>query len=168
MSDRIYNEISSYIKKVTEGTQVRSIKALSDEWRFHAGDLNGAWDVSFDDSSWRVLSIPHDYSIEGEFSEKHTANGFVQAGVVWYRKHLNLTKKPYKEKYFLMFDGVSMNSEVWVNNRYLGRHPYGFTPFWYDITPFLKFGDDVENVISVRVDCSLQPFARSYTGTGIY
>jgi beta-galactosidase len=111
MSDSdIYKSASAYVENCITGTQARCITALKDEWRFHAGDITGAWEPSFDDSSWRVLSIPHDYSIEGEFSEEHAANGFVQSGVAWYRKHFNLQKTPLGEKFYLMFDGVSMNS----------------------------------------------------------
>ena len=168
LKDNIYKNVSDYVNQCLTGTQTRQITALSDNWRFHSGDPKDAWDVKFDDRDWRVLSVPHDYSIEGEFSAEHAANGFVQSGIVWYRKHLHLPENPLHNKYYLIFDGVSMNSQVWINDRYLGQRPYGFTPFWYDITPFVKTGNKDENVISVRVDCSLQPFARSYTGTGIF
>lgn len=165
-NSNIYKAASAYVDNYITGTKARKITALKDEWRFHAGDIIGAWEPSFDDSSWRVLSIPHDYSIEGEFSDKHAANGFVQSGAAWYKKHFRIHKTPLAEKFYLMFDGVSMNCQVWINDRFLGRHPYAFTPFWYDITPFLK--PDEENVISIRVDCSLQPFTRSYTGMGLF
>lgn len=166
MNDNIYEETEAYLKQVMEGTEAREIRSLDEEWSFRAGDFPEAADPDFDDSSWRVLSIPHDYSVEAAFSEKHNANGFVQAGVVWYRKRFDLSRHTDGTKYYLMFDGVSMNSQVWVNGSFLGMHPYAFTPFWYDITPYVKPGSD--NVIAVKADCSLQPFGRSYQGTGIF
>lgn len=171
-------EIEDYIH-VLGATQVRTTLPLTDDWRFHAGDIAEASQPDFDDSSWRVLSIPHDYSIEHEFAGHHAANGFVRSGVVWYRTpfkcgtkrrpaDMGATSEPRRGKTWVVFDGVSMNSEVWINGRYLGLHPYGFTPFWYDITPFVHVDPDRENVLAVRADCSLQPFSRSYTGTGLF
>jgi beta-galactosidase len=167
MSDNIYSEILSYFEQNSKGLKAREMLSLNDEWKFYSGDAPGINDVGFDDSHWRTLSVPHDYSVESEFSESNIANGFVQAGIVWYRKHLRLPKKQNREKIYLLFDGVAMNSQVWINGHYLGQHPYAYTPFWYDITPFIQFGENEENIIAVKVDASLQPFSRSYMGTGI-
>ena len=95
-NSNIYKAASAYVDNYITGTKARKITALKDEWRFHAGDIIGAWEPSFDDSSWRVLSIPHDYSIEGEFSDMHAANGFVQSGAAWHTKHFRIHKTPLK------------------------------------------------------------------------
>lgn len=163
--ENLCHKIASYVDKILTGTQARKINALKEDWRFHAGDVQQAFDPGFDDTTWRMLDVPHDYSVEAEFSEKNEANAYVQSGIVWYRKHFDIAEKINNQKFSLLFDGVSMNSQVWINGRFLGQRPYGFTPFWYDITPFIKTG---ENIIAVKVDCSIQPFARSYTGTGIF
>src|SRR5262249_12376280 len=109
--------------------------------------------------------VPHDWSIEGPFDETHLTGqggGFLPAGVGWYRKHFTA---PANRRVFIEFDGVMANSEVSINGRLLGKRPYGYVSFRYDLTPYLKSGD---NVISVRVDNSNQPASRWYSGAGIY
>ncbi len=167
MKENLYSEILSHIDRNINSTQARKIMQLDGDWRFHAGDAAAA-EAEFDDSHWRSLAIPHDYSVEAGFSEEHPANGYVQSGVLWYRKHFSLSAEERQNKLFLLFDGVSMNSQVWVNGRFLGLHPYAYTPFWYDITPFVNFGEPASNVIAVKADCTLQPFGRSYTGAGLF
>ncbi|MGG1515433.1 glycoside hydrolase family 2 TIM barrel-domain containing protein [Paenibacillus oryzisoli] len=158
----------SYMKRMTSELEAREVQFLCQDWKFCPKDIPDAHREDFDDSSWRTLDIPHDFSVEGEFSEDHEANGFVQSGALWYRKYLNLPSGTHYEKYYLLFDGVAMNSQVWVNGHYLGQHPYGFTPFWYDITPYVHQEERAVNVISVRADSSLQPYSRFYTGAGLY
>lgn len=168
MKDNLYYEIATYVNKNMKGTQARKIQQLDEDWRFHAGDVINAFESGFDDSAWRSLSIPHDYSVESEFSDVHMANGYVQSGVLWYRKHFCVSVENKQDKLYLLFDGVSMNSQVWINGRFLGLHPYAFTPFGYDITPFVNLDNPAENIIAVKADCSLQPFGRSYTGAGLF
>lgn len=151
-------------------SKLRTITNFDDNWKFHPGDISLAREPSFDDSKWRELSLPHDWSIEGEFSEKNPATpagGALPGGVGWYRKTFSICEKEKTKNFFIDFDGVYRNSEVWINGHYLGERPYGYSSFRYNLTPFLKFGSEV-NVISVRVDNSKQPNSRWYSGSGIY
>ncbi|MFI3305088.1 MAG: glycoside hydrolase family 2 TIM barrel-domain containing protein [Rikenellaceae bacterium] len=144
-------------------------KNINIGWRFNLADTPEAKEVSFDDSAWRELDLPHDwafengYSIDGAQTEK---GGYASGGIGWYRKELSLSAEEVDGRnIFIDFDAVYMNSEVWVNGNYLGKRPYGYISFHYDITPYLKVGN---NTISVRVDNSLEPSARWYHGCGIY
>ncbi len=137
-------------------------------WRFMQSDTNGAEKQNFDDSKWRTLNLPHDWSIEGEFKQDAPtkgAGGYLPTGIGWYRKHFTIPAIRKDQQFWIEFDGVYMNSDVWINGEHLGKHPYGYTSFYYDLTPFVKKG---ENVIAVKVDNSLQPNSRWYSGSGIY
>jgi beta-galactosidase len=139
------------------------------EWFFTKGDVSGAESPAFDQSAWRPLDLPHDFSVEGPFDPKNASGapgGYLPGGIGWYRKTFRLPAGQQDRKVFIEFDGVYMNSEVWINGHYLGKRPYGFIGFEYDLTPQLDFTGD--NVIAVRVDNSKLPSARWYTGTGIY
>jgi len=151
-----------------ETTRQRII--FTDNWKFFLGDIQEAGNPEFDDSGWRNLTLPHDWSIEGEFSREHpagSAGGALPGGIGWYRKTFSLDKADTGKQIFIDFDGVYQNSEVWINGHYLGKRPYGYSSFRYDLTPFLNFGE-MKNIIAVRVDNSLQPNSRWYTGSGIY
>jgi beta-galactosidase len=139
-------------------------------WRFHLGDVTGGQDPQLDDSQWRALDLPHDWSIEGEFSEKNPATpggGALPGGVGWYRKAFTLPASAKGKSVFVEFDGVYRNSEVWINGHYLGKRPYGYISFEYELTPYVNYGGQ-KNVIAVRVDNSQQPNSRWYSGSGIY
>ena len=145
----------------------RTVEDFNFDWRFSLGD-DPAWSApDCDDAAWRQLHLPHDWSIEGEFSPTNPATvngGALPGGVGWYRKHF---KTPDAARVAVEFDGVYLNSTVWVNGQEAGGRPYGYASFNLDITPFLNpTGQD--NVIAVRVDHSLQPSGRWYTGSGIY
>lgn len=140
------------------------------DWRFFKGDAQKAYQIDFNDAEWRNLNLPHDWSIEGPFSEDNPTGkdgGYLPAGIGWYRKAFQLPHDYSDKKIIIEFDGVYMNSDVWINNNHLGRHPYGYTSFYYDLTPYLKYGGR-ENVIAVKVDNSKQPNSRWYSGSGIY
>jgi len=137
-------------------------------WKFIQSDVNGAEKPDFDDAKWRTLHLPHDWSIEGEFKEDATtqgSGGYLPAGIGWYRKQFIVSEIKKNQQFSIEFDGVYMNSDVWINGQHLGKHVYGYTGFRYDLTPFLKKG---KNTIAVRVDNSLQLSSRWYTGSGIY
>lgn len=139
-------------------------------WRFHLGDVPEAKEEDYADDSWRKLDLPHDWSIEGAFSRDNPAGvggGALPGGIGWYRKTFKLPVRDQGKLLFIDFDGVYMNSEVWINGHYLGDRPYGYSSFRYELTPYLNYGDKV-NVISVRVDNSKQPNSRWYSGSGIY
>src|SRR5690554_458657 len=157
--------------KVKPGNEAkpRSVDNFNENWTFQLGDYTEASSVDFNDEKWRKLNLPHDWSIEGEFSEDHPAGsggGALPGGIGWYRKKFHIDKELELRKVFIDFDGVYMNSEVWINGYYLGKRPYGYISFRYDLTPHLNYGE--ENTIAVRVDNSLQPNSRWYSGSGIY
>lgn len=134
------------------------------DWRFHLGDFPPASNASYDDSQWRKLDLPHDWSAES-FFDLNNASGwrgaYLPGGIGWYRKKFDWQKKP-GQQVSIQFDGVYMNSEVWINGRRLGKRPYGYTGFQYDLTNYLKNGS---NSIAVRADNSKLPSGRWYTGS---
>ena len=139
-------------------------------WRFHLGDVPNAQKPQLNDWRWRRLDLPHDWSIEGEFSEKApagTGGGALPGGVGWYRNRFMIDAALKGKQFFVQFDGVYRNSEVWLNGHYLGKRPYGYSTFEYELTPHLVYGAK-PNVIAVRVDNSQQPNSRWYSGSGIY
>lgn len=126
-------------------------------------------DPEFDDSRWRELDLPHDWAVEGDFNRNNpsgTNGGALPGGVGWYRKTFFLPRSMRERQFRLDFDGVYMNSTVWVNGHELGTRPYGYISFSYDLTPYLKFGK--KNTVAVRVDNSDQPNSRWYSGCGIF
>ena len=144
--------------------------AFNEGWRFTKGEIKGAELPNQDDSNWRLLDLPHDFSIEGPFSEQNPMadpGGYLPSGVGWYRKSFSLPDDIHDKKIFIDFDGIYMNSTVWLNGVHLGSHPNGYTSLQYDLTSLLKWGGEI-NIIAVRVDTSLQPASRWYTGSGIY
>jgi len=136
-------------------------------WLFRKGDFASTMMPAFDDSNWRKLNVPHDWSIEGPFStEFSSGNGFVPGGIGWYRKHFQLDEAQKTKSVSIEFDGIYDNSEVWINGQFVGARPFGFIGFEYDLTPYLKWNSD--NVVAVRVDHSRYADSRFYTGSGIY
>jgi beta-galactosidase len=138
-------------------------------WKFNRGDVSGAQSTSFNDSAWRGLSVPHDWSIELAFNQGSPAGsggGYLDGGVGWYRKSFTLPASASGNRVLIQFDGVYMNSEVWINGNSLGTRPYGYSTFEYDLTPFVTFGG-ATNVVAVRVNNN-QPDSRWYSGSGIY
>ncbi|MBF1563926.1 MAG: glycoside hydrolase family 2 protein [Prevotella salivae] len=138
-------------------------------WRFALHNDDKAHETTFDDHAWRVLDLPHDWAIEGDFYALNPSGangGALPGGIGWYRKHLNLNDNDVSSRYVLHFDGAYMNTSVYVNGQLVGVRPYGFISFSYDITPYLKKQGD--NVVAVKVDNSKQPNSRWYTGCGIY
>ncbi len=144
--------------------------SFDSHWHFHLGDLPNAESTSFNDSSWRLLNLPHDWSIEGKFDKNNPAGvggGALPGGIGWYRKTFTVPVKDSALLKFIDFDGVYENSKVWINGHYLGNRPYGYSSFRYELTPYLHYGNQ-KNVIAVRVDNSRQPNSRWYSGSGIY
>lgn len=136
-------------------------------WKFHLGDVPGGEKPGFPDQEWRRLDLPHDWSIEGSFKPDNpatNAGAALPGGIGWYRKTFSVTDTKSKHR-FIRFDGVYMNSTVWVNGHQLGNRPFGYSTFEYDMTPYLLEGS---NVVAVKVDNSLQPNSRWYSGSGIY
>lgn len=112
------------------------------DWKFLKGDSQGAQEIQFPDSGWRNVDLPHDWSIEGPFSEKEPAQGSLPTGIAWYRKRFRVPNSYRDRTVRVEFDGVYQNSEVWINGKYLGKRPYGFIPFSYDLSANLNPGRD--------------------------
>lgn len=151
-------------------TESRITSDFNKDWYFTLADSTlDASNPTFDDSQWRQLRLPHDWSIEGEFSQDNPAGvggGALPGGIGWYRKSFLVPKADSAKNIFIDFDGVYMNSEVWINGELLGKRPNGYISFRYELTPHLKFGE--ENVVAVKVNNSVQPNSRWYSGSGIY
>jgi len=158
----------------------QSKQLFDNNWKFFLGDAKGGEKPSFNDKTWRDIDLPHDWSIEklpgqeagkvvGPFSKESigtTATGYSIGGVAWYRKTFTLNQKGKYNSTIISFDGVYMNSDVWVNGKFLGNHPYGYTAFHYDISNFLNSAGK-PNVIAVKVKNEGQN-SRWYSGSGIY
>jgi beta-galactosidase len=153
------------------------------DWKFYKGEVIGAENPQFNDTDWRKLDLPHDWSIEdltitdtsngriisGPFDSKaiggnHT--GFTVGGTGWYRKQFRLPESDSGKTVYINFDGVYMNSDIWINGHHVGNQPYGYTPFWLDLTSYINFGDR-ENVLAVQVK-NEGINSRWYSGSGIY
>ncbi|WP_289158322.1 glycoside hydrolase family 2 TIM barrel-domain containing protein [uncultured Muribaculum sp.] len=138
-------------------------------WRFALIDNDSVASPAYDDSNWRKLNLPHDWAIEGDFSESNpsgTGGGALPGGIGWYRKDFVVPESDKGKQIYIDFDGAYMNASVYVNGNYLGTRPYGYASFSYDISPYVKYGE--ENVIAVKVDNAEQPNSRWYSGCGIY
>lgn len=149
--------------------QERVVMDFNKEWKFFLGDDSLAMQPQYDDSRWRRLNLPHDWSIEGNFSESHPATehgGALPGGIGWYRKEFTLPLLAANKKLVIEFDGVYRNSQVYINGHLLGERPNGYISFQYDCTPYIR--PSGTNVIAVRVNNSRQPDSRWYTGSGIY
>ncbi|UOB17768.1 glycoside hydrolase family 2 TIM barrel-domain containing protein [Abyssalbus ytuae] len=141
-------------------------QVFNEDWEFYKGGLSytQASDLSKKDN-WKLVELPHDWSIEEPFEEKWASGtGYLPGGIAWYRKEFDL-KKTKDKRYTIYFDGVYKNSEVWINGYYLGKRPNGFIPFYYDITDHIR---NKQNLIIVKVDHSDYADSRFYTGSGIY
>ncbi|AUP81678.1 beta-galactosidase GalB [Flavivirga eckloniae] len=136
-------------------------------WLFKKDTIVGAEAINFKDTEWRKLDLPHDWAIEGPFSNVNNARtgGLPIDGEVWYRKHFNLDRSYSNKQVSIEFDGAMANAKVWLNGEYVGERPYGYIGFELDLTPYAKFGE--ENVIAVKL-VTKHLSARWYPGAGIY
>jgi len=147
----------------------RMVFSADADWKFALGDPANADSPQFDDNSWRTLTVPHDWSIEGAPNERNPTGGgggYFPAGVGWYRKTFTAPLSWKGTRVSLEFDGVAGETTVYLNGQKLGIHPYAYTSFRFDITSELHIAQ--KNVLAVRVDNSLQPASRWYSGSGIY
>ncbi len=154
-------------------------QSFDDNWKFLKDSIAGPEEPGFDDTGWRTVDLPHDWSVEdlpnqsdsviGPFSKKSEggmSTGYFVGGTGWYRKHFILSPAEIHKIIWINFDGVYMDCDVWLNGHHLGSHPYGYTPFNFELTKFLNpAGED--NVIAVRVR-NLGQNSRWYSGSGIY
>lgn len=156
---------------VMTAVQARERVNFDKGWKFMLADKPEMAKADFDDSGWRKLDVPHDWAIEGDFyvgNPSGAGGGALPGGIGWYRKHFVIESGELtvlNSRIFIEFDGVYMNSTVYVNGQEVGYRPYGYSSFEYEITPYLKEGN---NVVAVKVDNSDQPNSRWYSGCGIY
>ncbi len=147
----------------------RTIADFDKGWHFHLGDVSDAQQPTFADGGWRTLNLPHDWSVEGKFNKDNPATpegGALPGGIGWYRKSFTVPASSKDKKVYIDFDGVYQKSTVWINGHELGFRPNGYISFRYELTPNLNFGG--KNTIAVKVDNSVQPNSRWYSGSGIY
>jgi len=145
----------------------RITKVLSRGWKFHRGECPDAWFKGFDDGDWPAVVLPHDWSVTEPFDRKHSSGGgYLPGGVGWYRGRFPLPEGAGRKKALLVFDGVYNHSRTWVNSYYFGKHPYGYTPYSYDISHAVALGQG-ELEISVRAEHEHTADSRWYTGSGI-
>lgn len=151
------------------GQQARTIADFDKGWHFNLGDVKGGEATGLNDAGWRQLNLPHDWSIEGKFSKDNPASpegGALPGGIGWYRKTFTVPASSKNKLVYIDFDGVYQKSTVWINGHQLGFRPNGYISFRYELTPYLNFGG--KNTIAVKVDNSVQPNSRWYSGSGIY
>ncbi len=170
--------LSAFSSKPKTNIAARTV-SFDDGWRFLRDSLPGAENPVFNDSNWRTVDLPHDWSIEdlpgqngkdiiGPFDKTaidKMSSGYLVGGVAWYRKSFTIREEDKGKLAYLLFDGIYMNSDVWINGNHLGFHPYGYTPFYYDITPYLN-SDGKPDVVAVRVKNNGLN-SRWYSGSGI-
>ena len=139
---------------------------LNTDWLFHLGDEPGADFMGWDDHAWRQVTLPHDWSVEHPFDRAHASGtGYLPGGTAWYRKHFMLPEDVTGKRVRITFGGVYKHAKVWFNSHYLGTRAYGYSTFTYDVSEFVRPG---ENVISVRVEHNDVADSRWFTGSGIY
>lgn len=161
--------ICTVLFSCSSSKKVRENVDFTEGWKFYLGDDSIAYNAQYDDAKWRILDLPHDWSIEADFSLKNPATpggGALPGGIGWYRKDFVVDKSDEGKNVYIDFDGIYWNSKVWINGHLMGERPNGYISFRYDLTPYIKVGE--RNVIAVRVDNSKQPNSRWYSGSGIY
>lgn len=142
------------------------IQSFNDGWKFHYGDLDGAYLQCYDDADWELISLPHDYSITQEFTQRGEAqSAYLLGGIGWYRKSLYVPARWSSKRIVLRFDGIYMDATIYVNGAQVANHPYGYSPFLADVTESINTG--AHNVIAIRVNHQT-PSSRWYSGSGIY
>jgi beta-galactosidase len=157
------------IKKENPEFSTRKV-AFNTGWNFHLNDSVKDKDTINSSTIWRTLNLPHDWSIEGQFDEKSPAGyggGSLNGGLGWYKKTFKVALENKDKLTSIVFDGVYRNSQVWINGHYLGKRPNGYIGFQYDLSPYLNYGDKINEII-VKVDNSKQPNSRWYSGSGIF
>lgn len=169
MRKYLYIVISLMFFSCSFQKKVRDTVDFTEDWKFYLGDVPTAYNENYDDTNWRIIDLPHDWSIEADFSIDNPSTpggGALPGGIGWYRKEFVVDKSNEGKHLYIDFDGIYWNSTVWLNGHLLGERPNGYISFRYDLTPYIKIGE--KNVIAVRVNNSEQPNSRWYSGSGIY
>lgn len=141
---------------------------LLNKWKFHYNDLNDGWYKGYCDDDWEDVFVPHDWSVHMPFSKNYgSGTGYLAGGIAWYRTKFYLPEELRGKRIYISFDGVYKNSQVWCNSYYLGKRPFGYASFLYDITDHACFGEEA-NQVSVKVSHHDIFDSRWFTGSGIY
>lgn len=159
--------LSVVLQMIVQTPLSAQVTLFNNNWLFHKGDTLNAPNTASNTVEWRSVNLPHDWSIEGPFSNQWaSATAYLPGGIGWYKKYFYADRSWQNKNVFVYFDGIYKNSEVWINGHYLGKRPNGFASFYYDLTRYLNFKD--KNCIAVKVDHSEFADSRWYTGSGIY
>ena len=146
----------------------RQVQTLDSGWRFQKSDAGAAMQPAFDDSTWQVVRVPHDWSQHEPFRADYgSGNGYAAGGIAWYRRSFTVGAEQKGRVARITFDGVYDHAQVWINGHYVGGRPYGYSSFEFELTRHLNL-DGSPNVLAVRVDHSRQTDSRYFTGSGIY
>lgn len=137
------------------------------DWKFILNPDESIIKLKPESLKWKAVDLPHDWSIEGSYSETNSdwQSGFLPSGIGYYKKTFNIDQSLLKKQISIVFEGVYLNSEVWINGHYLGKRPNGYIGFSYNLNKFLVKG---KNIITVKVDHAKPLTGRWYTGSGIY
>ncbi len=161
-----YSDLETFYVDILKEGERSSL--FNDNWKFNLNDVSNAYETTFNDASWQSVTLPHDYSITQDYTVNGEAeSGFLLGGVGWYRKSFVVPQKYEGKQIFIEFDGVYMDSTIYVNGEEVGAHPYGYTPFAFNVTDYLVCDGITNNVIAVRVNHEI-PSSRWYSGSGIY
>ncbi|MEM8524106.1 MAG: sugar-binding domain-containing protein [Bacteroidota bacterium] len=153
--------------QTSKTTERARLQDFNFNWKFSLDASEEAFQTDFVDEDWRALDLPHDWSVEFPFdSTKEGATGYLPGGIGWYRKHFK-TEQQEDQKTYIIFDGIYNHSEIWLNGTKIGGRPYGYVPFYFDLTPHLN-PEGADNVVAVKVDRSRYVDSRWYSGSGIY
>ena len=155
------------INEMTGQVSFGETQKINEGWKFQKGDFKEAASPDYDDSRWRTVDVPHDWSVEGPYSPSlASATGYLPGGIAWYRRKLEIPEEKKGKKIYVYFEGIYRNGEVFVNGISLGMRPNGYMPVLHDLTSHIKPGET--NTLAVRVDHSESADSRWYTGSGIY
>ena len=153
---------------ISVSTQAGRERSFNEGWKFYLGTSGTAQNPSFDDSGWKAVNLPHDFSITQSFITSGEAeSGFLPGGTGWYRKSFVMPASDAGKTVLLNFDGVYSDAYVYVNGTLVGEHHYGYTAFAFDISQYLTFDGATENVVAVKAVNNI-PSSRWYSGSGIY
>nr|WP_321406030.1 glycoside hydrolase family 2 TIM barrel-domain containing protein [uncultured Carboxylicivirga sp.] len=165
----LFTVFSLFLASCYQSAEIQRKQNFDENWSFKLTNDNNASSIDYNDADWRMLNLPHDWSIEGKPEQKNLMSGpggYFPDGTGWYRKTFDVPVQWKNKKLSIYFEGVYMNAEVFINGHSLGIHPYGYTSFYHDLTPYILYGSS--NLIAVRVDNSQQINCRWYSGSGIY
>lgn len=170
LSSSLMSLILLLFTMLSQAQEQEKRRSFNESWHFKLNAGDGWQSGVKSDAGWRTLNLPHDWSIEGDFSKDNPAapgGGALPGGTGWYRKTFTIPAANKGKLVFIDFEGVYHRSEVWINGHYLGERPNGYISFRFNLTPYLKYGAE-KNLIAVKVDNSKQPNSRWYSGSGIY